>query len=554
MSAKSGEVLTLQGYAGTGKTYTTSLIIKNILLNGTPNINKKEAGKGKPRILVLTPTAAARTVIRNKIFDALDGVEGADRLMWQIHFKTVASLMKQHVSYVHINSVKFCLDHEEPVDGVLGTTAMRAFINTFKLLDVEPDILYTKKIRQQGALVEKVFVREAALKRAAKVKFKTDATTYTEDAFELLQPAVIADTLNQYNFITVDEAPMFSENEANTLVDAIEMLKEAQELPTAPPSTPDAPFLLITGDPQQLPPVNDIMNSYMLAKPDYEQIFALTEVVRSGDALTQLATIVKGKQPLNKLTFLPHVDSSNDASIHDLIHNNKDEFMKADVVLAHQNIIVDTLNNELRALHNFHMYDTPQPKEILMVTHNTGTDGLANGDTCIIEHVYDVNEVGVMLEEYHKFKPDDDTQFNAALLGEYNQHKATALAIATEKTFLLARVVLTNGRKTDAWIENPLHNRMQSYSLKKEHKIELNTFNDYISMPIPVVNAVFGYARTVHKSQGSEWENVVYVVPHSDWRPPQQVNTDYVGVSRARENLKVFYCMKINPKAIRNKS
>src|SRR5699024_982476 len=112
---------------------------------------------------------------------------------------------------------------------------MREFINTYKLLDVEPDILYKKKIRQQGELVEKVFVREAALKRAAKVKFKTDATTYTEDAFELLQPAVIAETLNQYNFITVDDAPMFSENEANTLVDAIVMLKEAQELPTAPP-------------------------------------------------------------------------------------------------------------------------------------------------------------------------------------------------------------------------------------------------------------------------------------------------------------------------------
>src|SRR5699024_6298551 len=159
----------------------------------------------------------------------------------------------------------------------------------------------------QGELVEKVFVREAALKRAAKVKFKTDATTYTEDAFELLQPAVIADTLNQYNFITVDEAPMFSENEANTLVDAIEMLKEAQELPTTPPSPPYHPFLSITGDPRQLPPVKGIMNRYMLAKHDYERISALTKFGRSGDALTRLATIVKGKQPLNKLTFLPHV-------------------------------------------------------------------------------------------------------------------------------------------------------------------------------------------------------------------------------------------------------
>src|SRR5699024_5071857 len=143
-----------------------------------------------------------------------------------------------------------------------------------------------------------------------------------------------------------------------------------------------------------------------------------------------------------------------------------------------------------RALHNFHMYDTPQPKEIFMVTHNTGTDGLVNGDTCNIGDVLDVNEVSVRLVECDKFKVGDDTQYNAALLDEYNQHKATALAIATEKTFLLARVVLTNGRKTDAWIENPLHNRMQSYSLKKEHKIELNTFNDYTSMPIPVVNAV----------------------------------------------------------------
>lgn len=67
------------------------------------------------------------------------------------------------------------------------------------------------------------------------------------------------------------------------------------------------------------------------------------------------------------------------------------------------------------------------------------------------------------------------------------------------------------------------------------HKSIITTKNMY---DVPIV---YSYAMTVHKAQGSGFENV-FVDVHDIYQSSEKLNLVYTAISRTRKNLRIFYC------------
>lgn len=57
-------------------------------------------------------------------------------------------------------------------------------------------------------------------------------------------------------------------------------------------------------------------------------------------------------------------------------------------------------------------------------------------------------------------------------------------------------------------------------------------------VPTGVAKMTFGYAMTVHKSQGSQWENVIVC---NDWRGQMHDQWLYTGITRARSRCELVF-------------
>ena len=56
----------------------------------------------------------------------------------------------------------------------------------------------------------------------------------------------------------------------------------------------------------------------------------------------------------------------------------------------------------------------------------------------------------------------------------------------------------------------------------------------------PLVRMQFGYALTVHKSQGSEWDNVVYYTTKKDQYIIKEPNLNYTAVTRDKNDVHIY--------------
>ena len=63
---------------------------------------------------------------------------------------------------------------------------------------------------------------------------------------------------------------------------------------------------------------------------------------------------------------------------------------------------------------------------------------------------------------------------------------------------------------------------------------------------VPFVRMNLGYAMTVHKSQGSEWDNVVYYLTSKDEWIAKKPNLSYTALTRAKKNIEVFFANEFN--------
>lgn len=232
--------------------------------------------------------------------------------------------------------------------------------------------------------------------------------------------------------------------------------------------------VLVLGDPAQLPPVAAGAGYFTNAKPDV----LLTEIHRQAldSPIISMADTIRHGGAL-KLGDYGHgcaVVAANDLTAED--------WMAADQILVGKNDTRKAFNRRVRALKGYEGF-LPQPGEKLVCLRNNHEAGLLNGSLWEVVKSEDRPEGSTFLL---KVKSLDD----AGTLITTFAHKAHFLGI-----------------------------ELDPYERRDADEFD------------------FGYALTVHKSQGSQWDSVIL---YDEWQNRNsKAQWQYTGVTRAAERITV---------------
>lgn len=244
--------------------------------------------------------------------------------------------------------------------------------------------------------------------------------------------------------------------------------------------------MLVLGDPGQLPPI-DGEGALTREKPDA----MLTEIHRqaAGNPIIDLATRARNGI---YIPFMPFGKSG---------HVRKDQ-MKDEQVLAYEQILTGKnatrkmLNQNIRKLKGF---DSPYPvigEKLICLKNdmNVPGGGLFNGMIC------EVVEIGELLESSIEIKIRRETD-------PIEFPPVTVRALRAHFDTYYDKEALDNVK----WWE----------------RADANEFD-------------FGYAITVHKAQGSQWENVlVYDDKFLTWKRDDRKRWMYTGITRAIDSITI---------------
>lgn len=208
------------------------------------------------------------------------------------------------------------------------------------------------------------------------------------------------------------------------------------------------------------------------AEPD----FLLTEIHRQaeGDPILDLAHTIRTGGTLQLGTY-------GESRVCTREEMTQDDWLNADQILVGKNATRHGINRRCRELLGYHEI-LPEPGERLVCLKNNSDDGLLNGSLWeCIEARDNGSESTFML--HAKSLDDDDREITVPVLKAY---------------FL--------GQEPD------------DFEAKR-----LNIFN-------------FGYALTVHKAQGSQWDTVILM---DEWNSNDRAKWLYTGVTRAAKSITV---------------
>lgn len=243
----------------------------------------------------------------------------------------------------------------------------------------------------------------------------------------------------------------------------------------------DVPILVL-GDPGQLPPVKGT-GYFTEAQPDV----MLTEIHRQAadNPIIKLATMARKGQSIDYGEY-------GDSSVIRRYDWIKERAMRADQVLTGKNATRRTLNLKLRGLHR-HTDELPEVGEKLICLKNIHDKGLLNGMQC---HVVEVGE---------------DLGISVALKLEMENGRELELVV-TKAHF---EEYYNRGAVED-------YNTNYPYWMRKHH-----------------AEFDYGYAITVHKSQGSQWDHVTLVDDRFGRDPETRNRWLYTAITRAAETITI---------------
>ncbi|MDB5512895.1 MAG: ATP-binding protein [Enterovirga sp.] len=232
--------------------------------------------------------------------------------------------------------------------------------------------------------------------------------------------------------------------------------------------------VLVLGDPAQLPPVKGA-GYFTEAEPDA----MLTEVHRQakGDPIIRLSITVREGGRLERGTF-------GDTRIIDRREIDAEAILKADQVLVGLNKSRRAYNGRIRNLHGFRD-PMPAAGETLVCLRNDKTKGLLNGGLFTVTTARGERDGKLELD----VAPEEDTK--------------RSVRVSVPREFF-------EGREDDL-----------SFSLRRKS----DEFD-------------YGYVLTVHKAQGSQWDDVVLFDESWAFRE-HRARWLYTGLTRAAKRLTV---------------
>lgn len=235
--------------------------------------------------------------------------------------------------------------------------------------------------------------------------------------------------------------------------------------------------ILVLGDPGQLPPVANGEGFFTKREPDY----MLTEIHRQaeGDPILMLANKARRKE------FIPFGQYGESRVVRPT-EISVEEVMAADQILTGTNSRRRAVNHRYREIKGF---KSPYPLEgdKLVCLRNNHDLGLLNGSLWKVVEVHTANEDGVLIDIVPWDEPDTDAE-----------------------TILAHHHYFVNKQEDLLWWE----------------KLQANEFD-------------FGYALTVHKAQGSQWDDVLIYDESSVFRRERD-RWLYTAITRAAKRVSII--------------
>ena len=561
-NASPGDFVVLRGFAGTGKSVTASEIMKAI----------------DSKTLVITPTAAALAVLKRKI----DSQEIAN-----VSFRTIASLMSRHQLVIKFTNYK-------EFSPVIGTKTLVDAMNEFSDRNLQTVFEVQEEIAKLHPNLTVEEVAEAIqlkyVTREKEIIFKSDEEfeafllfnnvnlTYAADSFIIMvdtemlsnlmiknfkinpfNPIVeesqfdfrsadeIADEISDYALVVIDEMSMMSDVQAKLYKQAVEMCE-------------DAPVTLVSGDPGQLKPVEGEFNEWCNAKDNGRDVFELTDVLRSTDSIATFGQMIRMNVPLKTIapTDSRIVEFERNTSLNEIYKLHEEDFKQSDMVLAFTNKDVNELNEKIR--YSKGLIGHVQIGDKIVVNRNVGRDR-SNGILHANGQIYRVVED--LSKEFLEQLSDLQSSKNLGL--DFLRNALERQIIKLIKTvddegiekylFVSSNCYSLSSRElkelevaVNKSIRNNLNFAEKSQLQQIFYNLGMMSLTDKFDFP-NLVDVRFAHAMTVHKSQGSQFKNVIYVVSSRDlWIQSQDLKDSrfkqapvYVAVTRAIEDIKVLY-------------
>ncbi len=259
-------------------------------------------------------------------------------------------------------------------------------------------------------------------------------------------------------------------------------------------------FIIALGDPFQLPPVDKNQDNGLLNNPD---VF-LDEIMRQAldSEIIRLSMQVRNRESFDYFT-------GHDAIVMPKKDLNTGVLKWADQILVGTNATRVAINNQMRDLMG--RGNKPENGDKVICLRNywdnlaTNDDPLVNGTIGYISDVYETynktpnwagGEIIKVLEA--KFTSDSDADFGLLQMDE--------------------KQILTGERCLD---------------FRKIYKLTSNWRTAHL---VPM-EFTYGYAITVHKSQGSEWDNVCVLEESFPFDKEEHARWLYTAITRASDKL-----------------
>ena len=259
-------------------------------------------------------------------------------------------------------------------------------------------------------------------------------------------------------------------------------------------------FIIALGDPFQLPPVDKNQDNGLLNNPD---VF-LDEIMRQAldSEIIRLSMQVRNREPFDYFT-------GHDAIVMPKKDLNTGVLKWADQILVGTNATRVAINNQMRDLMG--RGNKPENGDKVICLRNywdnlaTNDDPLVNGTIGYISDVYETynrtpnwagGEIIKVLKA--KFTSDSDADFGLLQMDE--------------------KQILTGERCLD---------------FRKIYKLTSNWRTAHL---VPM-EFTYGYAITVHKSQGSEWDNVCVLEESFPFDKEEHARWLYTAITRASDKL-----------------
>lgn len=517
--------IVVRGYAGTGKTFTLSRAAESVTAW---------------RSIIVAPTQAALSVLKTKINATNDN-----------HFCTVAALTRVPQTHVSLMGLDFSIVDEQSLTRFCSVVTK--LCNDFRdesqqenVISVKPyqakefhriDVYHVSDslnliFNNKPVAISDVAIDTDLINRYLKKRPRSkDMLASTEVSYDLIAVPSdvnsVTDIELETNYTDFHTAcgRFSSYRNGLMIVDEFSMVSEEDERAVRAISQRLHMTLVLSGDPQQLQPVQ-AKRSHVLDRP---KVHELNDILRSTDKIAQFAQAIRQGKDLRQLSDITKVVLEKDTL--KLYEVYRDLFIQSDITLTLRNKDVNLLNSLIREDRGFAgKFMQKGEKLICNAAYNVKSDA-GSRDFTLSFH----NNEFITIDEH--IDPEDNEFYHTlksqalSASSNYNRHAKQLVDWLNNGTISLYKT--DTGKVFMTWANLVPVKGLTAKEIEKFLK----------SRQVPqLINANFAYASTVHKAQGSEWDNVLYLTSSQDIKiQGGTANAPYTAITRAREVLIVLY-------------